>query len=230
MQKKVTKIILYIAFLVMLLMAGYVIFFSNHMISNKYYFLITAAAFALVCAVFVILIIRYKKQDKKSFKLMIIICIVLIVFQVVTILPVNHYSQTLPVWPRGTIYQLPGFRNSIAQNEVGLMMRYYLDGKTLYANEDYPIESHNGFLFITDEYEFVKKDYPVLTNEESEAFYNKYDKRYRTISVQNNPKLLLDAFKIHLYVGDESEIIILTDEAGSWYFMSLSMYEEAFGE
>jgi len=229
MQNKFVKTILYIAFSAMLVMAGYVIFVSRHMISNRYYFIITAAAFLLVCAAFAVILFMGKVRGKKRVKLMIIICIVLIGFQVITLPAVNLWSQTLPAWPRGTIYQFPKTSNSIAQNEVGLMMRYYLNGKTLYANEDYPINSHNGFLFITDEYKFVQTNYPVLSEDEGESFHSEYNKTLQTINVQENTKLHLPSFKICISIYTD-ELVLLTDEKGNWYFMSLDLYEEVFGE
>ncbi len=227
MQKRLKKIILYIAFLVMLIMAGYVIFVSSHAISNKYYFLITAASFVLVCAVFLIFVFNHKMNGKKSIKLMLIICIALIAFQVITFPIVNIFSQSLPAWPpRGTIYQFPGYRNSIAQNDVGLMMRYYLDGKTVYAASDYPRDSHNGNLFITNEYEFIKSEYPIISSEYAKMIENEF----KTIHVQENPKLMIFAFKIYLSNEDSKEMVIIKDELDSWYLMPLSFYEEAFGE
>ena len=216
----------------MLAAAGYVVFFTDHMIGGKRYFIITAAGFVLACAVFLILIFKGKMQDKKTLKVFIIACIVIVVFQVVTLPAVNLFSQTLPVWqPRGTIFQIAGFRNSISQNEVGLMMRYYLGGKTLYAKEDYPRNSHNGNIFITDEYEFAGGDYPILTDEEAQKFYSGYDKTFRTINVQENPKLKIASFRIAISIyADADELVLLTDEAGNWYFMTPDIYKEAFGE
>lgn len=216
----------------MLIAAGYVIFLTGHMITDKRYFIITAAAFVLACAVFAVLIFRGKMKDKKSLKTLIALCIAIVVFQVLALPAANIFSQTLPAWkPRGTIYQFPRFSNSVSQNEVGLMMRYYLNGKTLYANHDYPLEdSHNGELFITGEYEFAETDYPVLSNEQAQEFYDTYNKTLQTITVQENPKLNIPSFKIAVSNTDSEELVLLTDEQNNWYFMTPSLYEEAFGE
>lgn len=218
----------------MLIIAGYIIFIRDNMITSKPYFLITAIAFALSCIVLIFVIFKDKLNDKKSLKLMIILVLVLIVFQVLTLPVANFYSQSLPVWPRGTIYQMPRLVNSIAQTDVGLLMRYYLDGKILHANQNYPIESHKGFLYITDEYEFIKSDYPVMTMQQADLLYKEHGKLFSTINVRENSKLEIDSFKIFLYTGYDLEIkkdiILLTDEESSWYFMSQALFEEVSNE
>ncbi len=231
MQEKIKKIVIYIAFSAMLAVAVYAIFFNEHVIRNKYYFLATAAALMLVAAAFLVFLLSWKMERGKRTKLIIVICAVLIVFQLATLPIVNIFSQTLPAWPRGTIFQIAGFKNSISQNEVGLTMRYYLGGKTLYAKSDYPRDSHNGEIFITDEYEFVQSDYPVLKTYEAKAFYDAYEDTFETINVQENPKLAIAAFAIHILPHtDEKELVLLADEKGNWYFMTPETYKEAFGE
>lgn len=218
----------------MLIIAGYIIFVRDNMIISKPYFLITAIAFVLSCVVLIFVIFKGKLNDKKSFKLMIILVIVLVIFQLVSLPVANIYSQSLPVWPRGTIYQMPRLVNSIAQTDVGLLMRYYLDGKVLHANKDYPLKSHKGFLYITDEYEFAKGDYPVMTMQQADLLYKEYGKLFSTINVRENSKLEIDSFKIFLYTGYDLEaqkdIILLTDEENSWYFMSQALYKEVDDE
>ena len=230
MQKKFIKTILYAAFLLMLIAAGYVIFFTGHMIGDKRYFIITAAAFVLVLIVFVAIVFSAKKQDEIKYKTGAVVCVVLIIFQVMSLPLVNLFSQTLPAGPRGTVYQFPRFSNSIAQNDVGLMMRYYLNGKTLYASEDYPKNSHNGFLFITDEYEFTERKYPALTYDEAQKYWEDYQNELSTITVQANPKLEIASFKICIYNKHSEELVLLKDEKNNWYFMTPEIYEEAFVE
>lgn len=234
MFQKLKKTILYIAFLVMLIIAGYIIFIRDNTIVSKPYFLITAIAFILSCTVLIFVIFKGKLSDKKSIKLMIILVIILVIFQLVSLPVANFYSQSLPVWPRGTIYQMPRLISSIAQTDVGLLMRYYLDGKILHANKDYPIGSHKGFLYITDEYKFVKGDYPVMPMQQADLLYKEYGKMFSTITVRENPKLKINSFKIFLYIGYDLEaqkdIILLTDENNSWYFMPQALFEEVNDE
>ena len=232
MQEKIKKIIVYIVFSAMIAIGFYAIFLKGHSISDKRYFAITAAMFALVGAAFLAVLLSFKMQGEKRTKFLIMICAVLVLFQVLTLPAVNLFSQTLPVWPpRGTIYQVAGDKNSISQNEVALVMRYYLKGKTLYANEDYPLNSHNGEIFITDEYEFVRGDYPTLTPQQGEDFALSYDKNIYSIYVQENPKLNIRSFYIRINTdSDAPEIILLSDERDNWYFMTPDIYEEAFGE
>lgn len=217
----------------MLIAAGYIIFIRENMIKAKAYFFIMAMAFAFSCIVFVFVVIKGKLKAKKQKKIMFILAVVLIVFQLVSLPLVNYYSQSFPAWPRGTIYQMPRLSSSIAQTDVGLLMRYYLDGKTLYANENYPVKSHKGFIYITNEYEFIYNDYPILKEDEAKTFYNQHEKLYQTTNVRDNPKLQIAGFRIHLYVNDIvniDELILLLDEKGTWYFMPPALYEEVFGE
>ena len=130
MQEKIKKVVIYIAFAAMLAVAVYAIFFNEHVIRSKYYFLVTAAALMFAAAAFLVFLLSGKMERGKRTKLIIVICAVLAAFQIVTLPVVNIFSQTLPVWPpRGTIFQIAGFKNSISQNEVGLTMRYYLGGR-----------------------------------------------------------------------------------------------------
>jgi hypothetical protein len=231
MSIKTKKAILYSAFFAMLAVACYVIFFTGHLISNKYYNIITIISFALACGIFLLIVINRKTSQKRNIKIAVYVCIGVVLFMALVLPATNIFSQSLPFWPpRGTVYQYTGNSNSISQNEVGLMMRYYLDGKTLYANEDYPLNSHNGYVFITEEYEFVEGEYPVLSIEDSEKFYESYSKQFRTIHVQENPKLKIAPFKICLSTGQSDKMIILTDEEGSWYVITKKLYEETFGE
>lgn len=231
MSIKTKKAIIYAAFFTMLATACYVIFFTGHLISNKYYNIITIVSFALACAIMLFLLIKRKTSEKRNIKLAIFVCMGIVVFMVLVLPITNIFSQSLPFWPpRGTVYQYTGNSNSIAQNDVGLMMRYYLDGKTLYANEDYPLNSHNGYIFITDEYEFVEGDYPVLSVEEAEEFYESNSKLFKAIHVQENPKLKIAPFTIYLSEKQNDEMVILTDEEGSWYAITKELYGEALGE
>lgn len=231
MQEKIKKIVIYIVFTAMLVVAAYAIFFNEHVIRDKYYFLVTAAALMLVAAAFLVFLLSGKMERGKRTKLIIVICAMLAAFQLITLPVVNMFSQTLPAWPRGTIFQIAGFKNSISQNEVALNMRYYLGGKTLHAKSDYPRLSHNGEIFITDEYEFIEGEYPVLKTNEAKDFYDTYEDTFETINVRENPKLDIAAFSIHILPHtDEKEIVLLTDERDNWYFMTPETYKEAFGE
>lgn len=220
----------------MLTVAGYIIFVRENMLTSRLYFIITATAFILACVVFAFVLLKGRLQEKKRIKLMLILVIVLVTFQLLSLPTVNLFSQSFPIWPpRGTIYQMPGLSwgTSISQNDVGLLMKYYLDGKTLYASEDYPLNSHKGFIYITDEYVFVKGDYSVLSKDHVEAFYNEYQKQYHTITVRENPKLKIKAFKIHLYIndiGNTEELVLVLDKNNTWYFIPTVLYEEVFGE
>ncbi len=130
MPDKVKKIVICIAFLVMLIIAGYIIFVRNNLITSRPYFLVTAIAFILSCITLLFVILKGKMQDKKSLKLMIILIVILIVFQILSLPVANLFSQSFPIWPpRGTISQMPGLSldSSISQNDVGLLMHYYLD-------------------------------------------------------------------------------------------------------
>ncbi len=230
MSIKTKKAIVFTAFFVMLLLAAYIIFFTNHLITNKYYRIVTIASFILAIGILVLLIIKRNSFSKDTIKLVITISIAIVVFQTLTVPIVNTFSQSLPLWPpRGTVYQYTG-SNSISQNEVSLMMRYYLEGKTLYANEDYPLNAHNGYIFITDEYEFKEGEYPVLKSDESQSFYQNHMDILMTKNVQENPKLKIPSFNIYLSTEQSSETVIVTDEDGSWYVITKKLYEEAFNE
>ena len=233
MPDKVKKIVICIAFLVMLIIAGYIIFVRNNLITSRPYFLVTAIAFILSCITLLFVILKGKMQDKKSLKLMIILIVILIVFQILSLPVANLFSQSFPIWPpRGTIYQMPGLSldSSISQNDVGLLMHYYLDEKILHANEDYPLNSHFGFLFITDEYEFVQENYPAFSKQEAEDFYNEYEKLFITTTVRENPKLKIDSFLVHLFTNIKDEIILIVDDEKDWYFMPPDLYKEVFDE
>ena len=230
MSLKIRNIVLYVLFSAMLVMAGYVIFFTKHSITDSKYFYLTAAAFIMALLALATIVFFAKAKDKRKYKIGAAVCIILIIFQVVSLPFVNLFSQTLPAGPRGTIYQFPKFSNSIAQNDVGLMMRYYLNGKTLNASEDFPKKTHNGFLFITDEYDFVKGDYPILEYDKAKEFSESYKTILSVISVQENPKLKIPSFKIYISNQHTDELILLTDEKSNWYFMTRDVYAEAFGE
>lgn len=232
MFNKMKKIIIYAISLAMLIIAGYIIFIRNNMIKSTYYFIIVAIAFALACITLLFVILKGKLRDKKTIKTMIILVVILIVFQVVALPIANIFSQSFPVMPRGYIYQLPGLKNSIALNDVGLLMQYYLDGKILHAKADYPKEMHKGYLYITDEYEFVESDFKELT--ENEVQYIKDNTDFYTTKVQYNTKLEIGGNSIMIYIGsdykDIKHFVLLTDVDNNWYIMPKSFYEEGLNE
>ena len=235
MLNKLKKPIIYIAFLAMLLVAGYIIFIRENMLISKWYYIVMIVSFVLACSVLLFVILKGRMQDRKSLKMMIILIIVLVVFQTLSLPIANLFSQSFPVWPpRGTIYQMPRLTNSIAQTDVGLMMRYYLNGKTLYADTDFPLESHKGHIYITDEYSFIQEDYPVLTPEQIAYFTQDNASQYYAIHVQNNPKLQIDEFEIFLYVGDDykqvQEFALVIDEENTWYLIPRGNCEDLIDE
>ncbi len=234
MSEKIKKSMLSIVFLAMLIVAGYIIFVRENMITSRYYFYITVGAFILACIVLLFVIFKGKIHEKKSLKMMAILIVVLVVFQIISLPIANIFSQSFPVWPRGTIYQMPRLRSSVAQTDVGLMMKYYLNDRTLYANEDYPLNSHKGNIYITNEYAFVKENYPILTEEETLYFSKDNASSYYPVMVQTNPKLEIDAFQIILYVGldykDIQAYSLLTDMQNTWYLVPNELVEDVFDE
>ena len=71
----------------------------------------------------------------------------------------------------------------------------------------------------------------MLKSYEAKDFYDAYEQTFETINVQENPKLNIAAFAIHILPHtDEKELVLLTDERDNWYFMTPGTYEEAFGE
>ncbi len=229
MSIKAKKTIIYSAFVAMLVVAFYIIFFTQHLITNKYYRIITLISLAMAFGVFLLILIK-NNTTTKNIKLVVGVCVLLVVFQTAAAPFANTFSQSLPLWPpRGTVYQYTG-SNSISQNEVALMMRYYLNGKKLYANEDYPLNAHNGYIFITDEYEFIQGDYPVLSENESKEFLEENEDILITKVVQANPKLKIPSFNIYLTTQTSNEFVILTNENNSWFVIDRNLFREVFGE